>query len=217
MRKLVFAAFFCAVANIASAQFILGGQFTLGVQTDKDEYDVGDDDETKTTVVAIVPRLIYDRGDNLWIGGDVGVTFVTEKDNFGGEDDTDKSTLFSLAPFARYIWKPADKVGIWCEGQIGVNFGSREINDDKIAEFFGFGAGVRPGVIFFIGDRLSFETSFGSLGFSSFRSTDPDNSENKNTVSRFGLSANNNLGGTSFLLGDPFSIGGFTFGVNYRL
>jgi len=210
MKKLILPAFFCAVSTIASAQFILGGQFTFSTSTDKDE----DDDKFTTTSVTLLPRLAYDLGNNWWVGGDVGVTLLSQKEEFGGFETKSNVTLFTVSPFARRIWKPLDNMGIWLEGQAGASFGGLKEEDEKTEEYFIFSAGIRPGVIFFIGDRLSFEASFGRLGFSSISTTYPDRDDDKDTTSQFGLAINNNFGG--FLFGEAF-FSGFVFGVNCRL
>lgn len=216
MKKLVPAAFFCALATVVHAQLILGGQLTFGFATDKSDYKFGSEDETRTTLISVLPRLAHDVGKNLWIGGDIGITYVTTSNDAWTTYKKKKTTLISVGPFVRHIWKPVDRMGVLLEGKAGINVGDSKEDQTQTDVFFGFDAGIRPGVIFFIGDHISFEALVGRLGFSSFRNTELDKSDTKVTVNQFGFTLNNNLNGLSYLLDDKFSFGGILFGVNYR-
>lgn len=160
-----------------------------------------------------MPRLAYASG-NLWYGLDAGVTLINEKDDFGGTPDEYKTTIASVSPFIRYTKRPVDNFGIWIEGQAGASFGGEKDNDgNKTAEYSGFNVGARPGVIFFIGDHLSFEASFGRLGYTSFTVTNPNESREKETISQAGLMLNSNsliLDETALSISNAFQ-----FGVNW--
>ncbi len=213
MKKLALLLFFGIYSSFVSAQFLLGGQFNVSVLKDKDENAGGDDQESTTTFVMLIPRLAYVAG-NTWYGIDAGVSLVNDKNNFFGTEVETKTTIATVAPFFRYMKKPSENFGLWIEGQAGASFGSEKNDDgDKTAKYAGLNIGLRPGVIFFIGEHLSFEASFGRLGYTSLTIEDPNNSSNKETISQVGFMLNSN----SVLL-DELTLNatsGFQFGANW--
>lgn len=205
-------ALFSAFALVAQAQFLLGGQFNFSSIKDKEEGGIEDSEETITNIT-VMPRLAYVNSD-MWYGIDGGVTLIKDKFEAGGQSSETKSTLASVAPFFRWVKRPVDNLGLWVEVQAGASFGSEEDEDgNKTAELSGFGVGVRPGVILFVGQHLSFEASFGRLGYRSVTMKNPDDSNDKETISQFGLMLNDN----SLTLNDALLnvSGGFTFGANW--
>ena len=212
MKKLVLLVLVGAIATAVSAQFLIGGQFNIASFKDK-EAGNGATREISSTLVTLIPRLAYVSG-NIWYGVDAGVSLVNSKFDLGGNINETKSTIATIAPFIRYVKRPVDNFGIWIEGQAGVSFGNEK--DDagsKTAEYTGYNVGLRPGVIFFIVDHLSFEASFGSMGYSLLTVTDPENTQVKETFSQAGLTLNSNslsLDNTNFGIAR-----GFLFGVNW--
>jgi hypothetical protein len=192
-----------------NAQFILGGNIGFNSSTTTDERG-GDETEFKTTTINVIPRLGYAFGDN-WAGLDVGIMNIKEEAS-GILDNENTANLISITPFFRHIQKPTDNFGIWIEAQAGAAFGKSQNNGEDDEKISAFGVGIRPGVIFFIGEHLSFEASFGRLGFNQTTLTDANDSDIKETTSEFGLSLNNNGIGIS-----PLGVisNGFTFGVNW--
>ena len=211
MKKLAILVLFGAFATAASAQFLLGGQFNASVVKDK-QVGTGDDFESTTTLVTLIPRLAFASG-NMWYGLDAGVNLIKDKSDLSGGSTETKTTIATIAPFFRSI-KRFDNLGIWIEAQAGASFGSAKDNDgNKTDKYTGFNVGLRPGVILFIGDHLSFEASFGRLGYTSFTDEDPNDSSNKETVSQAGLMLNSNT-----ILLDQNTLGattGFLFGANW--
>lgn len=195
----------------ANAQFILGGN--IGFNSSKETDEVGSSkEEYKSTTITVMPRLAYGFGNN-WAGLDVGImTQSSESPRFPSGTNESKSNLINVAPFFRHIQKPTDNFGIWIEAQAGVGFGKSEVNGTETGKISAFGAGIRPGVIFFIGDHLSFEASFGRLGFNQTTFTDANDSNNKETYSDFGLNLNNNGIGISAL---GVINSSFLFGANW--
>lgn len=196
-----------AFSTKVSAQFIVGGNLGFSAQKDTREFG-GSKTEDKTTTITVIPRLAYSFGNN-WAGLDVGITNA----KYAPENEPENIANFiTVSPFFRHIQKPTENFGIWIEGQVGATFGKNKYNGEDANEIFSFGAGIRPGVIFFIGSHLSFEASFGRLGYSRTSVTDPNDSDYKDTSEEFGLSLNNNGIGIS-----PLGLisNGFLFGVNW--
>ncbi|MFN0176122.1 MAG: outer membrane beta-barrel protein [Saprospiraceae bacterium] len=182
---------------LVQAQFVLGGNigFTTGKTTDEPAGD-----EHKSTDLNLVPRLGYIFGNN-WAGLEVGISSSTHEDPAGRED---KISLTTVAPFFRHNFVNNNNMGIWLEAQAGALFGKSETDGDETAKISGFGAGLRPGVIFYVGNHLSFEASFGRLGFTQSKWEDPDDSDINIKNTEFGLELN----GTTFLFGANWTFGG---------
>ncbi|MBL7807225.1 MAG: hypothetical protein JNN28_05410 [Saprospiraceae bacterium] len=215
MKKLMllFAIAMVFHAMPSNAQFVVGGN--LGFSKYQDHQDRGTT-ETETTIstVTAIPRLGYVFGNN-WAGLDVGITSLKVEDT-DFTDNTSKINLTTINPFYRYIQKPTDFLGIWIEGQAGVTFGKDALEDVVQTKYLGINFGLRPGVIFYLGKRLSFEASFGSLGFSKVTATSEEDSNDKETVTNFGLGVNNTTSVLQSYLGTgvPFN-SGFQFGANW--
>ncbi|MBK6997209.1 MAG: hypothetical protein IPH31_20680 [Lewinellaceae bacterium] len=182
------AIFFFACLTMTQAQFILGGN--IGFSSQKQVYDFdGDESEIKLTNLTLIPRFGFAFGD-FWAGLDVGISSLkAEEEEFDYEF---KSSVTTVSPFIRYIKKPTENFGVWVEGQAGFSFGKSEEDGDDLAKYAGINIGLRPGVIFFINDMLSFEASFGRLGFSQTTVEDAEDSDYKVKTSEVGFSANNN-------------------------
>lgn len=220
MKKILFlsAMLFLGLNNLLQAQFIIGGNIGISAQKYIQE-DGGDKQEAKITNVTLIPRLGYAFG-NFWAGIDVGNTSVkVDQPDFGGNQTAYKVNLTNVGPFFRYIKKPTENFGIWVEGQAGFTFGKSEEDNLDVAKYSGINVGLRPGVIFMIGKHLTFEASFGRLGFTQTTITDANDSNQKETSSEFGLSMNNNsfnLSSIYFLEDFPLVLSnGFLFGANW--
>ncbi|MFN0215966.1 MAG: hypothetical protein ACKVT2_17030 [Saprospiraceae bacterium] len=206
--------FFIGLVFQANAQFLVGGNVGFSSMKETEEFGT-DKEESKTTFVTVIPRLGYVFG-NKWAGIDVGMTSVkSEFPDFQGGTTEDKLNLISISPFFRCIKKPTDNMGIWLEAQAGAAFGKDEEDGREENKYSIIHAGIRPGVIFYVGNNLTFEASFGRLGFNQTTVKDADNSDSKTTTSRFGLDLNNNNFNIG-ILGESLSItSGFLFGVNW--
>jgi len=191
------ALFLFAFTTMTKAQFVLGGNIGFSSNTSKDEPS---GDERKSTSINLVPRLGYIFGDN-WAGLEVGFNSSTQEGPTGLKNTTNLTTI---APFFRHNFVNANNMGVWLEAQAGMTFGKSEFDGTETSKFSGFGAGLRPGVIFYVTDHLSFEASFGRLAFSQLKEEDPDNSDNSTTDTDFGFELN----GSTFLFGVNYSFGG---------
>ncbi|HLP94469.1 MAG TPA: outer membrane beta-barrel protein [Saprospiraceae bacterium] len=197
----------------ANAQFLVGGN--LGFSKYQDHDDQGtNEDETTFTSFTLIPRLGYAFG-NSWAGLDAGITSL-KIEATGFEDYSSTINLTTINPFYRYIQKPTDNFGIWIEGQAGATFGKDKVADVVQTNYFGLNFGLRPGIIFYFGKKLTFEASFGSFGFSKITATSEADSNNKETVTNFGLGINNTSGILQLYSNNaPNYTPGFQFGVNW--
>ncbi len=186
-----------ALATLSQAQFVIGGN--IGFSTGKFKVEPSGT-ESKSTSINLVPRLGYIFGNN-WAGLEVGINSFTLEDAAGRKN---KTSLTTIAPFFRHNFVNANQMGVWLEAQAGAVFGKSEFDGTDTEKVSGFGAGVRPGVIFYVSNKLSFEASFGNLAFSSLKSESPTDSSFNETSTDFGL----NLNGGTFLFGVNWMMGG---------
>jgi len=189
--------FLFAFATISQAQFVIGGGIGF---SDKNTKDEPSGDVNKHTTINVVPRLGYIFGDN-WAGIEIGINSTTHESTDGRKD---KTNLTTIAPFFRHNFLKANNMGIWMEAQAGVVLGKSDYDGTDYAKYTGFGAGIRPGVIFYVTNNLSFEASFGQFAFRQLKNENPDDSGIHSTDTEFGL----NLNGDTFLFGVNYSFGG---------
>jgi hypothetical protein len=199
MKKIlvITALFLLTFITVSHAQFVIGGNIGFSANNTKAE-PTGD--THKITTINMVPRFGYIFGDN-WAGIEVGINSSTHENTDLGKD---KTNLTTIAPFFRHNFINANNMGVWLEAQAGVVFGKSDQDGTDYAKYTGFGAGIRPGVIFYVTESLSFEASFGRLAFRQMKNANPNDSSINSTNSEFGL----NLNGDTFLFGVNYSFGG---------
>jgi hypothetical protein len=216
MKRTLTILIFNFTALFAQAQWILGGNFSLS--SSKSEYEAGiNNSDISLVSISALPRLAYQVEKNQWIGLETGlVTIYSDRPNFGSGNIEERTRLFSISPFYRYIFKPSEIFGIWIEAQAGAGFGASRENGEKDDSYVTTSAGLRPGILFFINQHLSFEASFGNLGYSRITVKDAQGSNDRQTFSELGFSLNSINNATNAILFDtPSSLGGFQFGVNW--
>lgn len=216
MKKLLPLAFILLSLPV-HAQWILGGNFALTSQ--KSRFEAGNSAQETTLVgISILPRLSYSLKETQWLGLETGlISTYTDRPNFSGGNTDESQHLFSISPFYRHIFKPAEFMGIWLEAQAGGGLGYSKVNGEKDDSYASLAAGIRPGILFFVGKHLSFEASFGRLGYSLVRVKDAGGSNDTQTYSELGFSFNSiNNPANQLLLDRPQAVGGFQFGVNWQ-
>ncbi|HAD13797.1 MAG TPA: hypothetical protein DCF33_15325 [Saprospirales bacterium] len=216
MKSTLLVLIFNIAAVSAQAQWILGGNFSLS--SSKSEYEAGINNSNISLVsISALPRLAYQVKNNQWIGLETGlISIYSDRPNFGSNNTEERTRLFSVSPFYRYVFKPSEIFGIWIEAQAGAGFGASWNNGEKDDSYVTSSAGLRPGILFFINKHLSFEASFGNLGFSSITVKDAQGSNDRQRFSELGFSLNSvNNAVNAILLDAPSSLGSFQFGVNW--
>jgi hypothetical protein len=217
MKKQLLLLLFTGLSLIANGQWILGGNFAITSQ--KSLLEAGSSDiETSLVGIVVLPRLSYSLKESQWLGLETGlISTYSDRPGFSGSNTDEVQQLFSISPFYRHIFKPADILGIWIEAQGGAGFGSSRTGGEKDDKYSTFAAGIRPGIILFIGQHLSFEASFGRLGYSYIKVKDAGGSNDAQSYSELGFSFNSVNNPVNLLLLDrPQAIGGFYFGINWK-
>jgi|GEM_PF-975398 hypothetical protein len=166
-RVLLVLALISAVAcSSAFAQLTIGGKVgfgynggsetakVAGVTTEKD----GNSDMTFT----FLPYAIYSLRSDLGVGTHLGITYSsltvpansTEKGH-GNDKTTTSDFIFHFTPFVRYHLLGNDRISLFIDGQIPLQFGSKgatkTVNGDKTttadgASLLGIGVGMVPGI-----------------------------------------------------------------------
>lgn len=195
MKKLLLLCTGVLVAAAAHGQIFVSGLYNLSSSNYKSE-SPSLTQKTSETNVTFIPRFGFVFGN--WIaGGDAGFSSITERSKVtpGTGDNKTVTTQTTIGPFVRYVRRPVEWLGLWGEFQTGIQFGAQRVNGDRYYRQNGFGAGLRPGVMFFLGKHLSFEASYGNLSFVTSKATYEDDSTSRDTYG--GLELNN----STFLFG----------------
>ncbi|MFT5618058.1 MAG: opacity protein-like surface antigen [Arenicella sp.] len=205
-------------SQIQEGAILLGGQFTFNVS----ETDYGSNsfrDPSERTIFIIQPQLGFALSEKLIVGTSLGYRNEkeTRTDFFSGGPSSIEATenLFAVAPFVRNYFEISEKFYFYLQGDASIGFGKATLEDENGNEFqpeadlTAFSIGVRPGVSFFVSDKVALEAEFGFLGYSQEKSKQEfdfggGNSEiAKTTDSNYGLSLNS----TTFNFGFSLYLG----------
>jgi len=177
----------------------LGGSLNLGFGSTKNKAGSNSTDGPKTFNFGINPKCGYFIADNLMIGLGLGYNMQSVKTtDVINDEEKLTTTAFNVGPFIRYYMLPVKTMGFFVDGNVAMGFGKLkdEVTDggttttDEI-KMSAFVVGITPGVVIFIGEKVSLEATFGGLSFMS--STDKQtigDTEYKSTTSNFALDIN---------------------------
>ncbi|MHC1707369.1 MAG: outer membrane beta-barrel protein [Bacteroidales bacterium] len=219
MRKIIitFCMLFLSTVYVYSqtgqGTMYLGGSFNLGFGSEKIKVGSNSTDGPKSFNFGINPSAGYFISDNFMIGLGIGYDMesVKEEGNGFGPDETKLTvSAFNIGPYVRYYMMPVKNAGVFVQGGIGMGFGkTKEEETDggttttEEIKMSAFVVGITPGIVFFVGEKVAFEATFGGLNFvSATNKQDDGDDEVKQTTSNFNLDIN------------P---GAFTFGVAVHL
>lgn len=179
--------------TIEKGTWNLGGNFSFGFnEGNSDSADSSLEDSS--TFVSISPNMGYFIGSNIEIGLGIGYSFRKTDSQFTEDAQTiDMATnmhSFSIYPYARKYFGINKNFAFYLQGEGSY---SRSKNEQEImnngnqnfdSSSDSFFVGIRPGLTFFVSNSFAFETSLGSLGYStsSFENT-RDNVSDGNTDS----------------------------------
>lgn len=180
MKKILLTLSFMGIAAISQAQLTpgliaVGGTFEFSSESNKIKSGGNTIDGTTKTKFAIIPSVGYLISDKIEIGAGLGYDYTSEKTP--DPSDKDKSTTNStgkivLAPYARYYKMMAGNVGLFGQGGIdfsAVSYGTEvktASGTNKTSESgTEFAIRVRPGIIYFMNDKIAIEALWGGLGF----------------------------------------------------
>lgn len=212
-------------AQVGQGTLFMGGRLEFMQSQAKNKSGGTTTDGPKITHFGIMPDVGYFLTDNIAAGLGIGYTSaVSNFENTQGQVTTKvkgKESMFFLLPFLRYYKFMGDKGGVFAQFDVGIgsgkNFGETTTGnvtvtttDEKISAFH---VALRPGVVFFVTDKIGLEATVGALGFFQDKEVD-ENSQNKDeeTNTSIGFRFNTGLFNQSSILpNNPV----FNIGVKY--
>ncbi|WET50388.1 outer membrane beta-barrel protein [Chryseobacterium indologenes] len=188
-------------AQIAKGTTYISGQ--LGYSQNENN-----NNDTKIESFKVLPTVGYFVNTNLAVGLGVGYkndnTKVTTETTVGGgtlvAEKKNTTSAFVVTPFVRKYWTLADKLYIFGQLEVPMEFGqykqesestlttgstvSRTSTSDK-ANYTSIGVNVKPGLDYFLNKNWSIEATFGEFGYNTNK-LDVDGAKRVNDY-KFGL------------------------------
>ncbi|KPH14506.1 outer membrane protein [Chryseobacterium sp. ERMR1:04] len=203
MKKLLLAGA-VALFGLSNAQIAKGTAYLSGsVGYSQEESNRGD---LKVENFNVLPTVGYFVNTNLAVG--VGIGYQTEKTTSTTtttlfnttvvNENVTKKPAFVVAPFVRKYWTLSDKLFIFGQLAVPMQFGKTEVESSSVAttgnsvvtnststeaKYTQIGVTVKPGLDYFLNKNWSIEATIGELGYSNYKPKDGDATNNYN----FGL------------------------------
>ncbi|SDI90475.1 outer membrane beta-barrel protein [Chryseobacterium jejuense] len=204
MKKILLAGA-VALFGLSNAQIAKGTTYLSGsVGYSQEESNNGD---YKKENFNVLPTVGYFVNTNLAVG--LGVGYQTEKETERSTSSTLTSTTvskditkkpaFVVAPFVRKYWTLSEKLYIFGQLAVPMQFGKTEVeNNDETttvgapttthsitteAKYTKIGVTIKPGLDYFLNKNWSIEATIGEFGYSNYKPKDGEATNNYN----FGL------------------------------
>jgi len=203
MKKLLLAGA-VALFGLSNAQIAQGTAYISGsVGYSQEESNNGD---LKKENFNVLPTVGYFVGTNLAVG--LGIGYQTEKNTATTtttflnttvvNENVTKKPAFVVAPFVRKYWTLSDKLFVFGQLAVPMQFGKTEVEANSVAttgstvvtnststeaKYTKIGVTVKPGLDYFLNKNWSIEATIGEFGYSNFKPKDGDATNNYN----FGL------------------------------
>jgi opacity protein-like surface antigen len=203
MKKLLLASAI-ALFGLSNAQIAKGTTYLSGsVGYSQVETNNGNN---KTENFNVLPTVGYFVGTNLAVG--LGIGYQTQKDTNISTTVLPNTTIvttnevkqpaFVVAPFVRKYWTLGDKLYIFGQLAVPMQFGKTEVENTSVAtsgsttattststeaKYTQVGVTVKPGLDYFLNKNWSIEATIGEFGYNNYKPKDGDATNNYN----FGL------------------------------
>ncbi|MPS64630.1 MULTISPECIES: outer membrane protein [Chryseobacterium] len=203
MKKLLLASAI-ALFGLSNAQIAKGTTYLSGsVGYSQVETNNGNN---KTENFNVLPTVGYFVGTNLAVG--LGVGYQTQKETNISTTTLSGATIvntnevkepaFVVAPFVRKYWTLSDKLYIFGQLAVPMQFGKTEVENTTVAtsgsttttnststeaKYTQVGVTVKPGLDYFLNKNWSIEATIGEFGYNNYKPKDGDATNNYN----FGL------------------------------
>ncbi|SHL66928.1 outer membrane beta-barrel protein [Chryseobacterium polytrichastri] len=203
MKKLLLAGA-VALFGLSNAQIAKGTTYLSGsVGYSQEESNNGD---LKKENFNVLPTVGYFVGTNLAVG--LGIGYQTEKNTATTtttlfnttvvNENVTKKPAFVVAPFVRKYWNLSEKLFVFGQLAVPMQFGKTEVESSSVAttgnsvvtnststeaKYTKIGVTVKPGLDYFLNKNWSIEATIGEFGYSNFKPKDGDATNNYN----FGL------------------------------
>ena len=203
MKKILLAGA-VALFGLSNAQIAKGTTYLSGsVEYSQKETDNGN---FKKENFNVLPTVGYFVGTNLAVG--LGVGYQTQKETQSStttflnsttvSEDVTKKPAFVVAPFVRKYWTLSEKLYIFGQLAVPMQFGKTEKETSSVttsgsttsstststeAKYTQIGVTVKPGLDYFLNKNWSIEATIGEFGYNNYKPKDGDATNNYN----FGL------------------------------
>ena len=179
-----------ALFSVSNAQIVKGTKYLSGqvgyYHNEKNEFDT----KRKDDVIRILPTAGYFVGTNLAVGLGIGYKSAVTKYVVGNAgvgnvvDIKDTDNAFVVSPFVRKYWTLSDKLFIFGQLQVPLEFGKEKLvsnsdvwmGDPELAPSFSrknnytnVGVNIRPGLDYFITKNWSIEATIGEFGYNTYK------------------------------------------------
>ncbi|MDW9378978.1 outer membrane beta-barrel protein [Chryseobacterium sp. JV558] len=144
----------------------------------------------KDDIIRILPTAGYFVTTNLAVGLGIGYKSAVTKNNIGNDSvgnvvqtkDTDNA--FVVVPFVRKYWTLSDKLFVFGQLQVPVEFGKEKLDANSYIysgdpfldpsssrknSYTNVGVNIRPGLDYFISKNWSVEATIGEFGYNSYK------------------------------------------------
>lgn len=175
MKKFLMTIAAAFVAVSMNAQVYVGGSFGFA------SFDNGNKSQT---AFKVIPEVGYNIDENIAVGISLGYQQGITSAAWELNDPNEDLKLFSIAPYLRYTFAKMGPVALFADA----SFEYAHADNDG-AKANGFGLGILPGIAVNLGEKLSFVSHIGKLGYLQTKA-DVDGAK---AISTFGLDLDNAL------------------------
>jgi hypothetical protein len=159
-----------------SGKIQIGGTGSFFIDQTEQDYEINGflvRDEFKVRTISIIPQIGYFVNSSVSIGGRIGYSNV-KTDQLGSSngsiiiDNEIQTSIFKIGPYLRFHKSLNEQLLLFMQGNLNVGFGTRKNgrNDPTIDEnIFEIEAGLRPGILLLLSEKIGIESTFGFLGY----------------------------------------------------
>lgn len=170
-----------ALFGLSNAQIAKGTTYLSGEVNYSSTQDNNTDNKRED--FTITPTVGYFVSTNFAVGLGLGYTNGSTTNNFAGTENKLTTEAFVIKPFARKYWTIADKLYIFGQLEVPMEFGkdknkvsSAVVNGETENKFTSIGVNVKPGLDYFLSKNWSIEATIGEFGYNNKKYKDADNS-----------------------------------------
>ena len=187
MKKLIMAGaialFGLSQAQLAKGTVYVSGQADYSHKEHNEEYQ-----SSKADVLKIIPSAGYFVGTNLAVG--LGIGYKTSVTKYAVGNDVINNLLefkenaFVVAPFIRKYWTLSDKLYLFGQLQVPMEFGQQKSDEESINNigdpmfnytvsrknnYTNIGVNIKPGLDYFLSKNWSIEATLGEFGYNTYK------------------------------------------------
>jgi hypothetical protein len=189
--------------TISKGTWNLEGNVGFGFNSSESDY-LNANQEANGSFISIFPSIGYSVADQWMVGLKTGYGFNKSEIERSNEavSSENKSESITLAPYVRRYFGLTSNLVAHLQGEMGyLRAWTESVSSDSnrsTSEVNQYFAAIRPGLSFFVSDKLALETFIGALQYSSSKNEYDTSETVKNNNFRFDLDSSNILFGLSY-------------------